>query len=726
MQASAGESPSRRKKKRTKSQKHLAHEAANASPCDCCAATREANEILEADGSVKIKLLKHAGRFPHYAAQKGPHYGLRMTDRIVEEARRDPTYGAQYKRLERKGGTTGLVCEAHFDDLWEKCAHHKQTVINNKERKAAELKKKHKKGEAAAVMKEVLGLRDEIREVKAAPAKQKEEHEAAFHAWRASEDERQRKEREERRRLAEAQAEAERLARMAAERDRMATERATRIGWCARAKNRVAARHNAALAACVSFGAARSAALAADAAHDAALRAFCQREAGQRTQGIHEALVHLGMLRKHFAVLVSELARAKKLKEDEADGNGGAGAKKKRHKSQRQLREEAEAKEIARMNQVAPRVPLSILRGKLDMDGILMGCGPGLGGQISEVLEPLLEEEAETRERNKRAGKKVDKSLEHDAGTVGWKDVRLALSVVMPATSFGDDIELLLKLTKLFVARQQWEQARDMSARVMRKLPKAPEPLISHALALAHLGEVEKAFELAEKAHRMAPRNPLVVDRRRIIHELKYAADAANQAAEVAPPAEVAAENQVDDTPQQPEDVAPAADEGDGADFHAAAREAAAKLEQQEVQRRPSQIKPDFEDARGHAWAELQQGGRKTMVARKTAIRMPVLQQRAELDRQAEAAKGQIEATVKFHLQESGELKDAAAMAQTAVEQSMPIGTKSMLVQDPALLAEARSASLAATQMGDSTRSIRSNSELGSDSGGESPMRMRG
>ena len=138
MQASAGESPSRRKKKRTKSQKHLAHEAANASPCDCCAATREANKILEADGSVKIKLLKHAGRFPHYAAQKGPHYGLRMTDRIVEEARRDPTYGAQYKRQERKGGTTGLVCEAHFDDLWEKCAHHMQTVINNKERKAAE------------------------------------------------------------------------------------------------------------------------------------------------------------------------------------------------------------------------------------------------------------------------------------------------------------------------------------------------------------------------------------------------------------------------------------------------------------------------------------------------------------------------------------------------------------------------------------------------------------
>ena len=139
------------------------------------------------------------------------------------------------------------------------------------------------------------------------------------------------------------------------------------------------------------------------------------------------------------------------------------------------------------------------------------------------------------------------------------------------------------------------------------------------------------------------------------------------------------------------------------------------------MQRRPSQIKPEFEDARGHGWAELQEGGRKTVVARKTAIRMPVLQQRAELDKQAEAAKGQIEATVKFHLQESGELEDAAAMAQAAVEQSVPVGTKSMLVQDPALLAEARKASLAATQQGGSTQSIGSDS----DSDGESPVRMR-
>ena len=108
------------------------------------------------------------------------------------------------------------------------------------------------------------------------------------------------------------------------------------------------------------------------------------------------------------------------------------------------------------------RVPISTLRLKLDPDGILMGCGRNLGQKISEVLVPLMEEEEQVRERLAKSGKKPNRAHRARAlaqegrwapGTVAWKDVRMAISVVMPATSFGDDAALLVKLGLMCVVK---------------------------------------------------------------------------------------------------------------------------------------------------------------------------------------------------------------------------------------------------------------------------------
>ena len=121
-----------------KVKRHQSHkDLAETSLCDCCAATREANELLRAEGHVLIKLLKHAGRFPKFASIEGPHFGLKVTDVIAGEARRDATYGVQYKRLERKGQLRGIVCKAHFDALWDMASHHLGTLISAKEAKTA-------------------------------------------------------------------------------------------------------------------------------------------------------------------------------------------------------------------------------------------------------------------------------------------------------------------------------------------------------------------------------------------------------------------------------------------------------------------------------------------------------------------------------------------------------------------------------------------------------------
>jgi len=678
--------------------------------------------------------------------------------------------------------------------------------VTGKENKAKKLTKAGKKAEALAAMHLVVELKAELAQLAVAEETARAQHTEGYGKWRAEQDERDAAAAAERARLAAAAAEAARLEAQEAERQRLAALRGARLRAREEVRLRRLAADHAAAAAAAAFGGARAAAAAVRLAERAQLLAHTTREHQRRTGGIHEGLVHLGMLRKHFELLALE-ANAPRPPAPEAEaapegaggkGQGGAAApaaagaasaagaadpkeakkaaraarlKQKKEKEQGGKKgkqggggggggggdSEAELVALDRFgNEVAVplRVPISVLRLRLDPDGILMGCGRSLGQKVSDVLVPLMEEEEHARERQAKSGKHPDRAHRARAlakeghwapGTVAWKDVRMAISVVMPATCFGDDAELLVKLGMMYAARGDWELARGMCRKAVAKVPRDMEVLVTYGLALAHTDagggeELAAAFAIAERCHRADAKNARVIDGRRLIHEMKYAWDNRGLA-----PEEEEEEEQADDGEFETIE----AEMADGSVRRTTVRRSVLKAAADAAMKEKgggAAAGHEFEDRRGWEWAEAQKAARSAAIAlsapdadvdallaameaqkadggldehgrsRVTVIRMPVLNAKRAMEREeADAASAALAAARHAGFEDPADAK----VAQEALMQ----GTKSQLFNSAGMVDSAKMATLR-VQMAETAASGTMAETAGSEASAAGAMTM--